>query len=87
MSRLRQVVLSDRYFFVICNLLRTQVKLDDKDLAVLARVIAVRRGFVARPEDWPWSSVHDYGGMRTKQPQNLLGSGRVRLPADAEARI
>src|SRR2546425_7421537 len=34
----------------------------------------VRRGFVARPEDWLWSSVHDYGGMRTKQPQNLLRS-------------
>jgi len=53
-SRLRRLVLSDRYFFVTCNLLRTRVKLDDKDLAVLARVIAARRGLVARPEDWLW---------------------------------
>ncbi len=31
----------------------------------------VRRGLVSRPEDWPWSSIHSYGGP-----------GPVRLPVD-----
>ena len=43
MSRLRRLVLSDRYFFVTCNLLRTRGKLHDDDFKTLARVIAGRR--------------------------------------------
>ncbi len=33
MSRLRRLVLSDRYFFVTCNLLRARGRLGDDDLA------------------------------------------------------
>ncbi|HKT11516.1 MAG TPA: transposase [Terriglobia bacterium] len=43
MSRLRRLVLSDRYFFVTCNLLRTRESLQDADFRILARVIAARR--------------------------------------------
>jgi len=32
MSRLRRLVLSDRYFFVTCNLLRTRGRLEEGDL-------------------------------------------------------
>jgi REP element-mobilizing transposase RayT len=43
MSRLRRLVLSDRYFFVTCNLLRSRNPLNDADFDILARVIAARR--------------------------------------------
>jgi len=42
MSRLRRLVVSDRYFFVTCNLLRARNRLDDDDFEVLARVIEAR---------------------------------------------
>jgi len=34
MSRLRRLVLSDRYFFVTCNLLRTRGVLNEDDFEV-----------------------------------------------------
>ncbi|HUY14130.1 MAG TPA: hypothetical protein VMX16_10960 [Terriglobia bacterium] len=37
MSRLRRLILSDRYFFVTCNLLRTKKLLNDDDFEILAR--------------------------------------------------
>ncbi len=60
MSRLRRLVLSDRYFFVTCNLLRTRNRLDQDDFEILARVIEARReehGFlltawVFLPDHW-----------------------------------
>jgi REP-associated tyrosine transposase len=173
MSRLRRLVLSDRYFFVTCNLQRTRNKLQDADFSILARVISarrtehnflltawvflpdhwhaiigvrypktislimesikvsstrqinssrkeagrlwqsrffdralrtvkeynkaveyihlnpVRRGLVARPEDWPWSSVREYSGSlqdeSTRHP--LLPIDRVLLPSDERTRI
>jgi putative transposase len=173
MSRLRRLVLSDRYFFVTCNLQRTRNKLQDADFTILARVITarriqhgflltawvflpdhwhaligvpypktisvimesikvsstrqmnsrrkeagrlwqsrffdralrtvkeynkaveyihlnpVRRGLVARPEDWPWSSVMEYSGSlqdeSTRHP--LLPIDRVLLPSDERTRI
>jgi hypothetical protein len=42
MSRLRRLVLSDRYFFVTCNLLRTRAVLSEDDFEVLARVMQAR---------------------------------------------
>jgi putative transposase len=49
----------------------------------------VKAGLVSRPEDWPWSSVHDYTG--TINPAPITPSGvsvdRVSLPADPRARI
>ncbi len=184
MSRLRRLVLSDRYFFVTCNLLRTREKLANADYAILARAIGarrqehgfllttwvflpdhwhaiiaphhpktisvvmesikvastrqintrrqesgklwqgrffdralrtvkeyhecveyihwnpVRRGLVDQPEDWAWSSFHQYAEKRAAELQDnsaLRGGGlqpsaaleidRVRLPADAGARL
>jgi len=43
MSRLRRLVLRDRYFFVTCNLVRTRAVLNEDDCEVLARVMQARR--------------------------------------------
>jgi len=43
MSRLRRLVLSGRYFFVTCNLLRTRAVLNEDDFEILARVMQTRR--------------------------------------------
>jgi putative transposase len=60
MSRLRRLVLSDRYFFVTCNRRRTRRELGEDDFAILARVLEARRaahGFrltawVFLPDHW-----------------------------------
>ncbi len=60
MSRLRRLVLSDRYFFVTCNRRRTRGELSEDDFAILAQVLEVRRavhGFlltawVFLPDHW-----------------------------------
>ncbi len=173
MSRLRRLVLSQRYFFVTCNRLRTRAALEDDDFEILAHVVEarrrehrflltawvflpdhwhaiiapryplsisrvletlkvastrrinarhnlaggiwqgrffdralrtvkeyhetveyihrnpVRRGLVARPEDWRWSSVHEYGSPRRVPPSGWppLRIDRVRIPADERTRI
>ena len=49
----------------------------------------VKAGLVGRPEDWKWSSVHDYTGT----VRALAGAGspipvdRIMLPADLRSRI
>jgi REP-associated tyrosine transposase len=43
MSRLRRLVVSDRYFFVTCNLLPARNRLNDADLEILAGVMQARR--------------------------------------------
>ncbi len=49
----------------------------------------VRRGLVAKPEDWPWSSAREYSGSleenATRHP--LLPIDRVLLPSDERTRI
>ncbi len=173
MSRLRRLVLSDRYFFITCNLRGTRGPFKDDDFEILARVFEarraehgifltawvflpdhwhavmgvryprtislvvesikvastrqmnthqkesgrlwqgrffdralrtvkeynetveyihwnpVRRGLVARPEEWKWSSVHEYGFENMAGPQHTppLRTDRVRLPTDEKARI
>ena len=49
----------------------------------------VKAGLVSRPEDWPWSSVHDYTGTINHAPitPSGLAVDRVSLPADLRARI
>jgi len=49
----------------------------------------VRRGLVARPEGWKWSSVHEYAFPAVPQArrQPPLRIDRVRIPADERARI
>ena len=173
MSRLRRLVLSDRFFFVTCRLIRRRQLLGQAEFACLARVIAERRrkhgflftawvslpdhwhaillprhpltisevmesikvgstlrinarrnesgllwqprffdralrtvkeynekvqyihlnpvkaGLASRPEDWPWSSVHDYTGSVQRPAATSIGFfiDRVLLPADEGTRI
>jgi putative transposase len=49
----------------------------------------VRRGLVARPEEWPWSSVREYGSEKTADARHApaLRIDRVKIPADEKARI
>jgi putative transposase len=49
----------------------------------------VKAGLAARPEDWPWSSVHDYTGVLNQAPitPSGLSVDRVSLPADPHTRI
>jgi REP element-mobilizing transposase RayT len=49
----------------------------------------VRAGLVSRPEDWRWSSVHDYTGsvQRLVATPSGLSVDRVLLPADERTRI
>jgi hypothetical protein len=43
----------------------------------------VKAGLVSRPEEWPWSSVHDYTGsvQRPVATPSGLAVDRVLLPA------
>ncbi len=60
MSRLRRLVLSDRYFFLSCRVLPTRAKLSEAEFAILAQVMRERRqqhGFsltawVFLPDHW-----------------------------------
>jgi putative transposase len=49
----------------------------------------VKAGLVSRPEDWAWSSVHDYVGSVDQVPASVSGLSidRVLLPADEHTRI
>jgi hypothetical protein len=49
----------------------------------------VKAGLVSRPEEWPWSSVHDYAGSveRPMATPSGLCVDRTLLPADERTRI
>jgi putative transposase len=49
----------------------------------------VKAGLVRCPEDWPWSSVHDYTGSTARAPATPSGLAvdRVLLPGDEHTRI
>ncbi len=49
----------------------------------------VRRGLVTRPEEWTWSSYHEYAGVSAVEQEQRCGLAidRVRLAADEAARI
>jgi putative transposase len=49
----------------------------------------LRRGLVKRPEDWKWSSLHEYAfpALPEARHQPPLRIDRVRIPADESARI
>jgi REP-associated tyrosine transposase len=49
----------------------------------------VRRGLVAMPESWTWSSAAEYSGVAPEEQQRRCGFtvDRVRLPADMKTRI
>ena len=49
----------------------------------------VQAGLAGRPEDWPWSRVHDYTGStnRATATPSGLSIDRVLLPADERTRL
>ena len=49
----------------------------------------VKAGWVAQPEDWKWSSVHDYAGtwQAPEGPGNPIPVDRIPLPTDPQTRI
>ena len=97
MSRLRRLVVSYRFFLIICRLLPHRGRLAEAEFECLARVETVdyvhlnpvRAGLVERAEEWPWSSVRDYaetpGGAGSAH--GLLPINRILLPADEWTRI
>jgi putative transposase len=65
-------VLSDRYFFVTCNVLRTRTGLNDDDFEVLARVIEARRqehGFLLTA--WVFLPDHWHAILAPRYPKSL----------------
>ena len=72
MSRLRRLVLSDPYFFVTCNLLRTRRILNEDDFEILARVIAGRRaehGFLLTA--WVFLPDHWHAILAVRHPKTI----------------
>jgi putative transposase len=72
MSRLRRLVLSDRYFFVTCNRLRTRRILGEDDFEILARVIAERRaehGFLLTA--WVFLPDHWHATLALRPPKTI----------------
>jgi hypothetical protein len=53
------------------------------------RLNPVRARLARHPEDWPWSSVHDYQGSLNCAPTTPSGLSvdRILLPAVAHTRI
>jgi REP element-mobilizing transposase RayT len=49
----------------------------------------VRRGLVAKPEDWTWSSAAEYSGVSAEEQRRRCGLmiDRIRLPAEVKTRI
>ena len=49
----------------------------------------VRRGLVQRPENWRWSSMAEFAGVRGEEQEHHCGLriDRVPLPFDLQARI
>ena len=49
----------------------------------------VKAGLASRPQDWPWSSVHDYTGTINQAPVTPSGLSvdRLLLPADPHTRL
>ncbi len=104
MSRPRCWVVSDSWFFITCHVLPWRGILTASEFACLGAVIHERRekhgfllihlnpvkaGLATRPEDWPWSSVHDYTGNLTDAPVTPSGLSvdRVLLLADLRTPI
>ena len=62
---------------------------EDHEYVEYIHLSPVKAGWASRPEDWPWSSVHDYTGNVNQRPVTPSGFSvdRVFLPADPGTRI
>jgi len=49
----------------------------------------VKAGLVRHPQDWRWSSVHEYSGISADEQERRCGLtiDRVRMPSDPKTRI
>ena len=75
MSRLRRLVVSDRYFFVTCNRLQARGRLEDTDFEILARVIDARRaahGFLLTA--WVFLPDHWHAVIDVRYPKTISGA-------------
>jgi len=92
MSRLRRLFLSARFFFLTCRVHRLRRALREDEYNDKAEYIhgnPVTAGLVERPEDWKWSSIHDYE-ERTDGSSgggSLIPVDRVEIPGDERTRI
>lgn len=94
-SRLRRLVLSDRFLFITCRVHASRRELSGAELAVLAEAVdyvhmnPVKAGWVKRAEDWRWSSVRKYSGSvyekGTRHPVSPID--RALLSSDERTRI
>jgi REP element-mobilizing transposase RayT len=72
MSRLRRLVLSDRYFFVTCNLQLTRESLQEADFRILARVTSARRiGHEFLLTAWVFLPDHWHTVMGVRYPKTI----------------
>ena len=80
MSRLRRRVASDHGFFISCCILPWRETLSES--VEYIHLNPVKAGWVSRPEDWAWSSVHDCTGVVNDAPVTPSGLSvdRVLLP-------
>ena len=71
-SRLRRLVVSDRYFFVTCNRRRARGRLEDQDFEILARVMDARRAandFLLTA--WVFLPDHWHAVISVRSPQTI----------------
>jgi len=97
-------VVSDSWFFITCRVLTGRGILTALEFAgwggviherrrkhgfLLSRLNPVKAGWAKRPEDWPWSGIHDDTGNLTDAPVTPSGLSVDRgwLPADPRTRI
>ena len=80
----RGVLLQGRFFD---RALRTVKEYNEK--VEYIHLNPVTAGLVKRPEDWKWSSVHDYAGTVAAPvaPGSPIPADRIVLPSDERTRI
>jgi REP element-mobilizing transposase RayT len=82
MSRLRRLVVSDRWFFVTCRFLPRRRILSESEFACLARVIQERReehGFLLTA--WVFLPDHWHANLYPGYPLTISGVAAFRLTA------
>jgi hypothetical protein len=79
MSRLRRLVLSDRFFFITCRVYRPRGKLNEGEFSILAQVVRERRKkhrFLLTA----WVLLPDHGhGCATRQKNRLTGAPQCSI--------
>ncbi len=95
MSRLRRLMVSDRWFFITCRLLPRRRILSPPEFVMLAQVIRERRvehgffltawGFL--PDHWHAIFYPQHPLNRGSVTRSGLSADRILLPAEEQTRI